>query len=262
MNQENSHQGLIEMQKCSICKDFVPRFDIRSHTKDHFENFKEHHMCEACGRNFRDSTALHSHMKIHGEKTFQCEFCDRSFFSKQSLNVHESAKHTKKDFKHCDICGESFSTKRVLETHMKNKHGVENRFQCAQCKKYFLTEDGLKLHELKDNCKSNTCTKCDRIFSCGSDMIRHQKTCLNPKSEMENKQFPCHLCGKGFTRLTTLKEHFRKRHEEGGQESEEKKFTCHCGKGFSHEKNLFKHRTTHYENIPSYPPFLHHSTFQ
>ena len=29
MNQENSQTGSIEMQKCSICKEFVPRFDIR-----------------------------------------------------------------------------------------------------------------------------------------------------------------------------------------------------------------------------------------
>ena len=29
MNQENSQPGSIEMQKCSICKEFVPRFDIR-----------------------------------------------------------------------------------------------------------------------------------------------------------------------------------------------------------------------------------------
>ena len=153
---------------------------------------------------------IDSCMKIHGDKSYQCEFCDKSFFSKQSLSVHESAKHTKKDFKHCDICGESFSTKRVLESHMKLKHGVENRFQCAQCKKYFLTEEGLNLHELRDNCKHNQCSKCKRIFSCGSDMLRHQKACLNPKTEQENKQFHCHLCQKGFTRLTTLKEHFRR----------------------------------------------------
>ena len=29
MNPENSPPGSIEMQKCSICKEFVPRFDIR-----------------------------------------------------------------------------------------------------------------------------------------------------------------------------------------------------------------------------------------
>ena len=29
MDQENSQPGSIEMQKCSICKDFVPRIDIR-----------------------------------------------------------------------------------------------------------------------------------------------------------------------------------------------------------------------------------------
>ena len=50
---------------------------------------------------------------------------------------------------------------------------------------------------------------------------------------------------------------------EAGDEEvrEERRFSCHCGKSFAHEKNLHKHKATHYEDMAFHPPFLHHSTF-
>jgi len=201
-------------------------------------------------------------MKVHGDRTFQCEYCDKSFFSKQSLSVHESAKHTKKDFKHCEICGKSFSTQRVLASHMKQKHKVENRFQCKLCRKYFLTESGLRTHELQDTCQKNKCTQCGKIFTCVSDLVRHEKVHLNP--ETENKQFPCHLCEKGFTRMTTLKEHYKKCHEDAEEGDDDKKYICHCGKSFAKENNFHKHKATHYQEMAFHPPpsLFGHNSFQ
>jgi len=257
----DSSMSTIEMMKCSICKNFVPRFDIRTHTEEHFENFTKHHICDFCGRNFRDGNLLRLHMKIHGEKTYHCEFCDKSFFSKQSLNVHESAKHTKKGFKFCDNCGQSFSTRRGLESHMKLKHKIENRFQCNLCRKYFLTEEGLKAHDIRDDCKNIKCDKCGKHFHSKKSLSRHMNgnnDCSG--NSQEQKQFPCHLCGSSYTRLYQLKEHFKKKHDDNYEEEGHKPFVCHCGKAFSKETNLTKHQATHIQEFSSHPGFHAHTS--
>ena len=244
--------AMLEVIKCSICKNWVPRIVIRTHTEEHFENFVSKHMCDHCGRNFRDSNALRLHAKIHGEKTFQCEFCDKKFYTKTSLNTHEAAKHTTKGHRFCDNCGESFPTGRALESHMKAKHDIENRFQCKLCKKYYLTEEGLKAHEAQEACKEFYCEPCDRYFTCTSELKKHKKNHNAPNNQpgpgnKQIKPYPCNLCYKSYTRMYQLKEHIRKTHEKHDDDSSAKshQFVCHCGKTFSKETNYNKHRQAH-----------------
>jgi len=256
----------IEVIKCSICKNWVPRMIVRKHTEEHFENFVSNHMCDHCGRNFRDSNALRLHSKIHGEKTFQCQYCDKKFFSKTSLNTHESAKHTKKGHRFCDTCGESFSTGRGLESHMKAAHDIENRFQCKLCQRYFLTEDGFKAHEAQQACKSYYCAPCDRYFTCMSKLRKHEQNHSWHEQNM-NKAFPCNLCSKSFTRLTRLTEHIRKVHDNPDPDGENvdrrnEAFVCHCGKSFAKETTFMKHRQTHIMELQQANPTYPESMFQ
>merc|ERR1711868_355591 len=97
------------------------------------------------------------------------------------------------------------------------------------CRKYFLTEEGLKAHDLRDDCNGNS---------------------------QEQKQFPCHLCGSSYTRLYQLKEHFKRKHDDNYEEEGHKPFVCHCGKAFSKENNLTKHQATHIQEFGFHAPSL------
>ena len=65
---ELSEESVIELLKCSICKELVPRSEVRKHTANHFS--KTEHICEHCGKCFAQNFNLVNHMRIHtGELT-------------------------------------------------------------------------------------------------------------------------------------------------------------------------------------------------
>lgn len=59
--------------------------------------------CELCGASFPEQPALEEHMgEIHGETTvryegklFECGDCERSYFTRDDLDLHVERKHTR-----------------------------------------------------------------------------------------------------------------------------------------------------------------------
>ena len=61
---ELSEESIIELLKCSICKELVPRSDVRKHTANHFS--KTEHICEHCGKCFAQNFNLVNHKeRVH-----------------------------------------------------------------------------------------------------------------------------------------------------------------------------------------------------
>ena len=258
----------IEMIKCSLCKEWCPKIDIRQHTMEHFDSGStKHHVCDICGKKFKSGQEMKNHAKVHGEKEFHCSYCDRSYYSKQSLEKHESARHTKKDHKVCTHCGESFTTGRTLQSHMKKAHGIENRFQCTNCFTFFLTEQRFRSHD-SSKCKPYKCEICGKILGSQPALDQH----VSGHGGRE-KIYSCELCETKFSLTQTLKEHMKRRHGNGAMpqrihKSEYRKptvkpFLCHCGKKFALEDELIKHRASHFEQMsfPPHPAFVGHQAY-
>merc|ERR1719186_2257061 len=151
-NYEDSKEALeehsqIEVIKCSFCKSFVPRSNIREHTTMHVKPNKKTFKCETCDKSFVDNYKLKVHITIHtGEKAFQCPSCDQTFRLKPMLKRHEDVHHTKTNLSYCDKCARTFNTKRGLQNHLGSFHGDELGFKCDFCNSRFFSIGGLDAH--------------------------------------------------------------------------------------------------------------------
>ena len=79
---------------CEICdKLFNKLYDCKRHQQKHADG--NYNMCDVCGRQFKHSTSLQQHKKIH-EETFvpySCWVCDKKFELKSSFTQHINKIH-------------------------------------------------------------------------------------------------------------------------------------------------------------------------
>lgn len=84
---------------CSICNaKFAAKHSLKRHIKrvHGTKNF----ICSTCGKGFAYETHLSKHVKVVHEKLTivnknkKCRFCDRKYFDKKSLTIHERSVHT------------------------------------------------------------------------------------------------------------------------------------------------------------------------
>lgn len=65
---------------------------------------------------------LRSHIKVHqGQKDFDCEYCDKSYFFQAHLKRHVVSMHMKLKID-CELCQSSFVRKETYRNHIINQH--------------------------------------------------------------------------------------------------------------------------------------------
>lgn len=166
------------------------------------------------------------------------------------------------DNKECYCCDEEFETQTERLNHLRKSHIIK---KCKSCLKIFPSIWPLvkhfKIHETKKKIK---CDFCDRTFNYLHNLKSHlrQHTDEHPfKCDFENcsltfkhraslvnhirnhtgiRPYNCEFCPNKFALLSTLKNHFLRRH------SNERSFICTvCQKGFKDEINLVAHAKVH-----------------
>ncbi|KAK6030851.1 zinc finger, C2H2 type [Ostertagia ostertagi] len=116
--------------------------------------------CPKCDKCLSSPSALYTHKKTHGEKTFQCEFCPKTFTLKNYLKLHVKQVHEQNERKHvCRFCGKSFAYAGSLQVHVRT-HTGERPYRCSYCPKAFASQGNLQSHE-----RTHTG---ERPYSCGT----------------------------------------------------------------------------------------------
>lgn len=104
--------------KCKLCfKEFKQSGHLDTHIRlKHSEERPFYCHYPGCGKSFPVRWALKSHSKIHKEKQFSCNYCDKKFHQKVQLETHIKFKHL--GISHnCDNCGKQFENKYLLKYH-------------------------------------------------------------------------------------------------------------------------------------------------
>lgn len=150
-NHKSSQHGEYEeeiMDSIYRCKECDAHFTNR---RELYEHISKHTkvptpvLCDYCGRSFKSSDSLRSHMRCHQNvRPFPCTFCDRRFRSRlqmqQHLHVHTGVKLFK-----CQYCDREFAKKDSLVAHTRT-HTGELPYPCSHCEMKFATLSKRKTH--------------------------------------------------------------------------------------------------------------------
>ncbi|XP_017121789.1 zinc finger protein 253 isoform X1 [Drosophila elegans] len=169
------------------------------------------HMCEFCGRVFKNLSALSQHRFTHDDQMklpYACEIpdCPWRFYSKEKLKIHMMRHQGIKNYS-CPYCGLKKTTKNELRLHI-NFHTLERTWSCKDCPKVCNSSTSLKKHvrTIHEKARDFACNYCEKRFATSDTRKYHEMT------HTGEKNFECHECGKRFIQPSALRTH-RKIHE-------------------------------------------------
>jgi hypothetical protein len=136
------------------------------------KNTEGHFVCPTCGITKRRQNSMHYHMKKHLEEVNHiCQYCNKTFLQKQTLDLHQRSKHadqlandTHRAFS-CPFQGCEF------QSHTKGNCVIH-------CLRVHFQEEILPyLHYHPEN-RSYSCRHCREAFQSTSAFYYHIKNCI------------------------------------------------------------------------------------
>lgn len=120
------------------------------------ERSKKKEKCKDCGKAFgsKNNLYLHrkkAHSKPADETPFKCHVCGRGF--KYSINLTSHMQIHKDSFT-CDECGRVFATKTDVKKHALNQHKCSLSYECNKCRRLYCSVKRYQKH--RESCSDYT----------------------------------------------------------------------------------------------------------
>ncbi|XP_064645045.1 uncharacterized protein LOC135498620 [Lineus longissimus] len=209
---------------------------------------KEVHVCNLCGRTFRNHQNLSVHEPSCALKPFGCDNCKRRFDTSKHLSNHQ-CKVLKSIFD-CKLCGKQYRNRKSLRRHPCTK----TYCKCERCKRRFVTQKNYQQHLC---CIKQVfrCQKCTKQVQSRRFLREHYKVC----GEWASASITCPECQKGFPTKDLYRWHLegkfcgrevfdcskcgREFHKKNHKCTVPQTFVCtRCGTEFHHVMSARKHR--------------------
>ncbi|KAG6456943.1 hypothetical protein O3G_MSEX010037 [Manduca sexta] len=104
------------------------------------------HVCNICGKGFKNNAILRHHKLTHSEeKRYKCSTCGKAFRHPANLTLHETQTHSDRRPYPCTICQKAFKDKSGLNRHARSHTGLKP-YTCEVCGKTFSQSNSCKVH--------------------------------------------------------------------------------------------------------------------
>ncbi|XP_026225000.1 zinc finger and SCAN domain-containing protein 2-like isoform X2 [Anabas testudineus] len=221
---------------CGVCGE---HFESVEELQGHLKNYQKTHDCSYCGKSFFTVTGLNSHTTLHtGNRPFRCDVCHKTFAHMSSLSVHRWVHVVDKPHK-CDICPKAFGLKAQLKAHSK-VHTGRDKYLCNVCGKAFYDIRSLTRHKATHSGERRYgCEICGKRFKILGTLKSHEKI-----HTVRDRPFLCDICCKTFVSNCGLMAHMK-------THSKVRPFICIvCSKGFISNGELRAHMRVHTGEAP------------
>ncbi|XP_026177814.1 zinc finger protein 250-like isoform X2 [Mastacembelus armatus] len=221
---------------CGICGE---QFQSVEELQTHLRNYQKTHDCSFCGKAFFTVTGLNNHITLHtGNRPFKCEECNKTFAHMSSLRIHRWVHVADKPHK-CDICPKAFGMKAQLRAHQK-VHTGRDKYHCHICGKSVFDLRSLTRHRATHSGERRySCEVCGKRFKILGTLRSHEKI-----HTVRERPYLCHICCKTFVYNCGLTAHMK-------IHSGERPFVCViCSKGFISNGERKAHMQIHTGEAP------------
>jgi hypothetical protein len=165
--------------------------------------------CDLCQKGVGTKGGLLYHMKAHiNGRLFKCGICKLSYSTKNDFDTHNQ-RHSGKVFT-CDYCNKTFLTKQYVADHISGLH-LPKVLKCVYCKRdrYFSTLKSMRFHVATTHFKAidskrpvYSCKMCGHATVSRYQFERHRKI-------SRLMRFQCKICLKKFPCRNIFSEHRR-----------------------------------------------------
>lgn len=173
---QSTHTGPKQFS-CLGCKQGFPSLQER---REHFASSQKcwRRSCRQCKERFISDKALDQHcVDVHGmaKRTFTCKMCGEVYYNRTLLHLHFKSTHT--DDLKCQYCDKTFKTRDRLEEHVNYNHTGDRPFKCDVCDKGCTSKKSLSKHSMiHDDTKKVPCPVCPgRVFVGITKLRGHAK---------------------------------------------------------------------------------------